>query len=37
LYIAEGILLDDRGKEVARGSGSFMPSTLALSPEMGYR
>ena len=37
MYIAEGVLLDDRGKEVARGSGSFMPSTLALSPEMGYR
>ena len=37
VYIAEGILLDDRGKEVARGSGSFMPSTTPLTPEMGYR
>ena len=37
LYIAEGILLDDRGKEVARGSGTFMPSSLALAPDMGYR
>lgn len=37
LYIAEGILLDDRGKEVARGTGTFMPSSLPLSPEMGYR
>lgn len=36
LYIAEGILLDDRGKEVARGSGTFMPSTMNLSPQMGY-
>jgi uncharacterized protein (TIGR00369 family) len=36
LYIAEGHLLDDRGKEVARGSGTFMPSSLGLAPEMGY-
>jgi uncharacterized protein (TIGR00369 family) len=36
LYIAEGILLDDRGKEVARGSGAFMPSSLMLAPGMGY-
>jgi uncharacterized protein (TIGR00369 family) len=36
LYIAEGILLDDRGKEVARGTGSFMPGSLVLAPEMGY-
>ena len=25
LYIAEGVLFDSRGKEVARGSGTFMP------------
>jgi uncharacterized protein (TIGR00369 family) len=37
LYIAEGILLDDRGKEVARGSGTFMPSSVPLGPELGYR
>jgi uncharacterized protein (TIGR00369 family) len=37
VYLAEGVLLDDRGKEVARGSGSFMPSTMPLRPEMGYR
>jgi uncharacterized protein (TIGR00369 family) len=36
VYIAEGILLDDRGKEVARGSGSFMPSTVPLGPDTGY-
>jgi uncharacterized protein (TIGR00369 family) len=36
VYLAEGILLDDRGKEAARGSGTFMPSTLSLGPEMGY-
>jgi uncharacterized protein (TIGR00369 family) len=36
VYIAEGILLDDRGKEVARGSGSFMPSAVPLGPDTGY-
>jgi uncharacterized protein (TIGR00369 family) len=37
LYIAEGVLFDSRGKEVARGSGSFMPSSIQLGPELGYR
>jgi uncharacterized protein (TIGR00369 family) len=37
LYIAEGVLFDSRGKEVARGSGTFMPSSLQLGPELGYR
>src|SRR5271168_2376207 len=37
LYIAEGILLDDRGKEVARGTGTFLPSSLPLTPDIGYR
>jgi len=37
LYIAEGVLLDGRGKEVARGSGTFMPSSTQLGPELGYR
>jgi uncharacterized protein (TIGR00369 family) len=37
LYIAEGILFDSRGKEVARGSGTFMPSSIPLGPELGYR
>jgi uncharacterized protein (TIGR00369 family) len=37
LYIAEGVLLDSRGKEVARGSGTFMPSSTQLGPELGYR
>ncbi len=36
LYVAEGILLDSRGKEVARGSGTFMPSAVQLSSELGY-
>ncbi len=36
VYIAEGVLLDGRGKEVARGSGTFMPSTVALGPDLRY-
>lgn len=36
LYIADGVLFDSRGKEVARGSGTFMPSAIALGPELGY-
>jgi uncharacterized protein (TIGR00369 family) len=36
LYIAEGVLFDSRGKEVARGSGTFMPSSIQLGPELGY-
>lgn len=37
LYIAEGVLFDSRGKEVARGNGTFMPSSIRLGPELGYR
>lgn len=36
LYIADGVLFDSRGKEVARGSGTFMPSSIKLGPELGY-
>lgn len=37
LYIAEGVLFDSRGKEVARGNGTFIPSSIHLGPELGYR
>jgi uncharacterized protein (TIGR00369 family) len=37
LYIAEGVLFDSRGREVARGSGTFMPSSIELGPQLGYR
>lgn len=37
LYIAEGVLFDSRGKEVGRGSGTFMPSSIQLGPDLGYR
>ena len=36
LFVAEGVLFDSRNKEVARGSGSFMPSTIQLGPKLGY-
>jgi len=36
LYVAESQLTDSDGKEIARGSGTFVPSDIALSPEIGY-
>ena len=36
LWVAEGVLSDDRGREIARGSGSFMRSETELTPEIGY-
>ena len=36
LFIAEAELVDDRGRSVGRGSGSFMRSAIPLSPEVGY-
>jgi uncharacterized protein (TIGR00369 family) len=36
LYVAESELFDERERLLARGSGSFMPSRMALSAEMGY-
>ncbi len=36
LMIAESILRDSEGLEIARGSGSFMVSTIALTAEIGY-
>lgn len=37
LYLAEAELRDPQHRLVARGSGSFMRSTVALTPEVGYR
>ncbi len=34
--IAEAVLFDEQGREVARGSGSFMHSQMALTEEIGY-
>lgn len=36
LWIAESELRDERGRLVARGSGSFMRSAIALGPDVGY-
>ena len=36
LLIAEAEVVDSEGRLLARGSGSFMPSRIALSPEIGY-
>jgi uncharacterized protein (TIGR00369 family) len=36
LYVAESQLIDAAGKEIARGSGTFVPSDIPLSPEIGY-
>ena len=37
LFIAESILYDSRGKEIARGSGSFVKGRVPLTPDIGYR
>src|SRR5689334_7260935 len=37
LIIGEGVLVDGDGKEIARGSGTFMPSRVALDARLGYR
>jgi uncharacterized protein (TIGR00369 family) len=36
LFLAEAELLDDRDRQIGRGTGSFMRSSIALSPEIGY-
>jgi uncharacterized protein (TIGR00369 family) len=36
LFLAEAELVDSKGREIGRGSGTFMRSTTPLSPEIGY-
>ncbi len=36
LFVAEAQLFDSEGNEIARGSGTFVPSDMPLSPEIGY-
>jgi uncharacterized protein (TIGR00369 family) len=36
LFVAESQLFDSEGNEVARGSGTFVPSDIPLSPQIGY-
>jgi len=37
LFVAESEVFDARGRQIARGSGTFMRSQVALTPEIGYR
>jgi uncharacterized protein (TIGR00369 family) len=37
LFLAEAELADSNGREIGRGSGTFMRSTIALSPKLGYK
>jgi len=36
LFVAESQLFDSAGNEIARGSGTFVPSSIPLSPQVGY-
>jgi uncharacterized protein (TIGR00369 family) len=36
LFLAEAELIDANGREIGRGNGTFVPSTLPLSPKLGY-
>jgi len=36
LLIGEGVLLDSDDREIARGSGTFMPSRVSLDERLGY-
>jgi uncharacterized protein (TIGR00369 family) len=36
LFVAESKLCDSTGREIARASGTFMPSDIPLSPAIGY-
>jgi uncharacterized protein (TIGR00369 family) len=37
LIIAESVIVDSEGKEVGRGSGTFMPSATPLTEDIGYK
>jgi uncharacterized protein (TIGR00369 family) len=37
LLIGEGVIVDGEGREVGRGSGTFMPSRVPLDERLGYR
>lgn len=36
LFVAESMLFDSKGREIARGSGNFVKSKIKISPETGY-
>lgn len=37
LFVADSVLEDSQGRQIARGSGIFMRSSIELSPDIGYR
>jgi uncharacterized protein (TIGR00369 family) len=37
LLIGEGVIVDEKGREIGRGSGTFMPSRVPLTEKLGYR
>jgi uncharacterized protein (TIGR00369 family) len=37
LLIGEGVVVEGDGREIARGSGTFMPSRVPLDERLGYR
>lgn len=37
LIVAESVIVDADGRQVARGNGTFMPSRIALHEDIGYR
>jgi uncharacterized protein (TIGR00369 family) len=37
MLFAESVATDDEGKEIARGTGAFVRSRIALTPALGYR
>ncbi len=36
LFVAQAVLTDDQGRELARGGGNFVRSGIRLTPEIGY-
>jgi uncharacterized protein (TIGR00369 family) len=36
-FLAESVVVDDSGQEIARGSGNFVTSKIKLSADIGYR
>ena len=36
-FLAESVVVDSEGREIARGSGNFVTSKIRLTPDMGYQ
>ena len=36
-FLAESVVKDNEGREIARGSGNFVTSKIRLTPDMGYQ